>query len=445
MHRLITCLISLALLTGLSFEASAQQMRRITVSLSSAPFESFIQTVEEQTDLRFFYNSTWTDTLRVTMNASSLPLNTVLEQVFSGTSLHYSIYGDAVFITPERQILTELPTDFFNEEKRPQESADVDYTEFLRKEKQKAMAEEKLYQIGTKTNILSGRATIAGTIRDMKSGEPIIGAAVYIEDPMIGVATDQFGRYAITLNKGRHVLVVKSMGMKTTKRQVMLYDNGKLDIEVEEDILPLKEIIVEAERDVRVTGMQMGREKLDIKTMKNIPLALGETDIIKVILTLPGVQAAGEGTSGINVRGGATSQNLILYNDAVIFNPSHLFGFFSTFNPDILKNVELYKSGITADYGGRLSSVLDVRTREGNLKKLSGSGGISPITGRLSLEGPIIKDKSSFLIGARSTYSDWLLKQLDSKELQNSEAAFFDLNASISHQINDDNAVYVSA
>ena len=157
-------------------------------------------------------------------------------------------------------------------------------------------------------------------------------------------------------------------------------------------------------------SLQMGTEKLDIKTMKQIPLALGETDIMKVVLTLPGVQSVGEGTVGLNVRGGSANQNLILFNDAVVYNPSHLFGFFSTFNPDVLKNVELYKSGIQAEYGGRLSSVLDVHTREGNTKKFTGSGGISPITGRISLEGPIVKEKTSFIIGARSTYSPWLLR-----------------------------------
>src|SRR6185369_15306553 len=173
---------------------------------------------------------------------------------------------------------------------------------------------------------------------------------------------------------------------------IMLYADGKLEIELDPDVTPLKEVVVESDKDVRVMGMQMGMEKLDIKTMKNMPLALGEPDVMKVVLALPGVQSVGEGTVGLNVRGGATNQNLILFNDAVIYNPSHLFGFFSAFNPDVVKTVELYKSGIPAEYGGRLSSVLEVNSPEGNKKKFSGSGGISPITGRLTLEGPIIKD-----------------------------------------------------
>ena len=152
--------------------------------------------------------------------------------------------------------------------------------------------------------------------------------------------------------------------------------------------MTLKEVVIEAEKDKNVSGMQMGLEKLDIKTMRQVPTAFGETDILRVVMTLPGVKSVGEGSTGLNVRGGATDQNLILFNDATIYNPSHLFGFFSAFNPDILQGVELYKSAIPAKYGGRLSSVLDITTREGNKKKFAGSGGIGPLTSRLTLEGP---------------------------------------------------------
>jgi hypothetical protein len=175
-----------------------------------------------------------------------------------------------------------------------------------------------------------------------------------------------------------------------------------------------------------------------------VPTAFGETDILRVVLTLPGVKSVGEGSTGMNVRGGSTDQNLIQLNDATIYNPSHLFGFFSAFNPDVLKSVELYKSAIPARYGGRLSSVLEVTSREGNKKQFSGAGGIGLLTSRLTLEGPIIKDKTSILIGGRSTYSDWLLKQLPSKSFNNSEASFYDLNAHISHEIDGKNSVYAT-
>ena len=214
---------------------------------------------------------------------------------------------------------------------------------------------------------------------------------------------------------GRYDLKVRGVGIKNTTRKVVLHGNGKLEIEVEEDIVTLKEVVIEAEKDKNVSGMQMGLEKIDIKTMKQVPTAFGETDLLRVVLTLPGVKSVGEGSTGLNVRGGATDQNLILFNDATLYNPSHLFGFFSAFNPDILQSVELYKSAIPAKYGGRLSSVLDITTREGNKKKFAGSGGIGPLTSRLTLEGPLVKDKSAFIVSGRASYSDWILKQLNDK------------------------------
>ncbi len=193
---------------------------------------------------------------------------------------------------------------------------------------------------------------------------------------------------------------------------------------------------------VNVTSVQMGVEKLNIKTIKQIPTAFGEADILRVVLTLPGVKTVGEASTGFNVRGGSTDQNLILFNDATIYNPSHLFGFFSAFNPDVVKNVELYKSGIPAKYGGRLASVLEITSRDGNKKKFSGSGGIGLLTGRLTLEGPIIKDKTSFILGGRSTYSSWLLGQLKNTAYKNSKASFYDLNLHLTHDFNAKNSMY---
>lgn len=437
----------LLVLVSFSVRAVAQQDIRVTGNFNALPFQKFAQELESKIPFRFYFNPKSTDSLTVTASPQNQPLQELLNQIFAGTDLHYAIDADHnIFITYEREILSNLPDDFFNtgvsQPTRPVDN--FDYTLYEKRVKERKLAETKLYSIGIKSSNLQGNASVAGYVRDAASGSPIIGAAIYVENPMIGVATDQFGYYSIVLSRGRHELKIKSIGMKSTARQIMLYSDGKLNIDVDEEVTPLKEVVVQSERDVRVSGLQMGVEKMDIKTMKQMPLALGETDIMKVVLTLPGVQTVGEGTVGLNVRGGATNQNLILFNDATIYNPSHLFGFFSTFNPDVLNNVELYKSGIAAEYGGRLSSVLDVTSREGNLKKFAGSGGISPITGRLSLEGPIIKDKSSFLIGGRSTYSDWILGKLNTEALRNSEASFYDLNLHLSHKINDKNNVYLS-
>jgi hypothetical protein len=437
---------SLAFLLVIVHGTSGQQSARITGDFNNVAFADFVEAVEKQTPYRFYYKRAWTDSLTVNISANSQTLNQILAQVLGNTELQFAIdRNNNVFITKTRKIATELAVGFFNAEPADANQREVfDFSEYEKQERKKKIAETKLFSIGNKSASLEGRATLAGSIRDASTGEPVIGATVYIERPMIGVATDHFGYYSITIPKGKHELKIKSMGMKGTQRQIMLYSDGKLDIELDQDVTPLKEVVVESQAEARLTNVQMGAEKLDIQTMKQIPLALGETDVMKVVLTLPGVQSVGEGTVGINVRGGATNQNLILLNDAVVYNPSHLFGFFSTFNPDILKNVELYKSGIKAEYGGRLSSVLDVHTREGNLKKISGSGGISPITGRLSLEGPIVKDKTSFIIGGRSTYSNWIMRRLKDDELRRSRASFYDLTAGITHKINDNNHLYLS-
>lgn len=422
----------------------AQQSQRITGHFTT--FDQLVDAIEKQTPYRLYYDRRWTDTLRVAVTSETQAVGPLLEQVFANTLLYFAIDPqNRIFITRERQILPGLAPGFFGEKIPARTEAAFDYADYEKKQKALKAAEAKVNFIGRNTGENTGGATIAGNIRDVNTGEPLIGASVFVENPLVGATTDQTGYYALTLPKGRHELKIQSVGMKSTSRQVMLYSNGRLDIEMEEEIKPLKEVVVEADADAHVMGLQMGMEKLDIKTMKQIPLALGETDIMKVVLTLPGVQSVGEGTVGLNVRGGAANQNLLLLNDAVVYNPSHLFGFFSTFNPDVLKNVELYKSSIGAEFGGRLSSVLDVHTREGNTKKFAGSGGISPITGRLSVEGPLVKDKTSFIIGGRSTYSGWLLKELDSKELRNSSASFYDLTGNLTHKINDNNSLYLSA
>jgi hypothetical protein len=414
------------------FSVSAQES--VSVNLNTSPLPELIKTIEQQTSYRFFYRSDWTDSITVTINVKQEPVTLVLEHALKETDLQYSIHGKTIYITKERPLLTELPVDFFNEGLLEENTMSFDYDLYKKQDVRVKEAKVKTHFIGTKTSNMSGSATLTGTIKDIGSGEMLVGAVIYSKEASVGAVTDQFGDYSITLPRSRHQLEIRSVGMRTTYRHIVLYNNGQLDVELEEEITPLKEVVIQADRDVKVASMQMGTDKLDIKTMKQIPLALGEPDLMKVILALPGVQSVGEGTVGFNVRGGATNQNLILLNDAVIYNPSHLFGFFSTFNPDVIKSAELFKSGITADYGGRLSSVLDVQAREG----------ISPITGRLTLEGPIIKEKSSFIIGFRSTYSDWILRQLDNARFNNSKASFYDITANISHKFDNKNSLHIS-
>jgi hypothetical protein len=428
---------------SISFNTLAQGEKTISGEFSNQPFSNLVTALEQMTDYKFFFYSDQTDSLIVTISFSNKTVSEVLDEAFRNSDFRYSIdVNKYVYITLREPILTELPSNFFSGNNLLDS---VNHKkENTRFEEAEMVKVEKLTIIGTRDANNKSTATVAGYIRAAKTGEPVIGASVLIEKPLIGVATDGNGFYSITLPKGTQQLRIRSIGMKSIDRNVLLHSDGKLNIEMDEDVLPLKEVVVESEKDERVLGLQMGLEKIDIKTMKQIPVALGEVDILKAVLTLPGVQSVGEATVGFNVRGGATDQNLILFNDATIYNPSHLFGFFSAFNADLIKNVELYKSGIPAEYGGRISSVLDIKTREGNKRKWAGSGGISPITGRFALEGPIVKDKSSFLIGGRSTYSDWLLKKIPSSNFQNSKASFYDLNLAITQEINSKNNLYIS-
>ncbi|HZX57475.1 MAG TPA: carboxypeptidase-like regulatory domain-containing protein, partial [Mucilaginibacter sp.] len=425
---------------------SAQDIDKKTISVNfqQASIEQFVTDLEAKTGLHFYYNPPQFDSLKVTVQATDKPLDMILGMAFRNTDFHYAITSQAVFLTKGRQLNTTLAPGFFS---TPTTTAPVaavtDYTEEKQTKVPEATTENKLYEIGIKTNnIKAGNATLAGYVRNIKTGEAIIGASIYNPDSKLGVSTDQFGYYSLTLPRGRQVLIIKGLGLKDTRRRIVLYSDGKLNIEMLEQVTSLKEVTISAEKVANVKSVEMGVNKLDIKSIKQIPTAFGEADVLRVVLTLPGVQSVGEATTGFNVRGGAADQNLILYNDATIYNPSHFFGFFSAFDPDIVKNIELYKSTVPEKYGGRLSSVLEVTDRDGNKKLYTGSAGIGLLTSRLNVEGPIIKDKTSFIFGGRTTYSDWLLSALPDA-YKHSSASFYDLNLGITSQLNDKNTIYL--
>ncbi len=281
-----------------------------------------------------------------------------------------------------------------NEIRSKKNNKEVDFPEEEDAVEKKSLIEYKVFAIGDKNaNNSKSIVTIDGFVKDSKTGEPLTGASVSVEKTRTGVATDQYGYYSLSLPRGRYVLNIQNIGMKDTRRQIILYNDGKLNIDMQQTVIRLKKVIISGQKQSNVRGTFMGVQKLDIKTIKQVPIVFGETDILRVTTTLPGVKTVGESSTGLNVRGGAADQNLILFNDATIYNPSHFFGMFSAFNPDVVKDVELYKSSIPAKYGGRLSSVLDITSREGNKKEFTGTAGIGALTSRLEIEGPLIKDK----------------------------------------------------
>ncbi len=434
----------------LSLNANAQAKEKFTIKeYSQVSAKIFIGDLAQKFNCKIYFEIKDIDSINISLKEGAYSLFEVLQLTIQTNGLQFAIDGFGnVFISKKFQLQTELAINYFDKQTDSLNSKpNIPLPDFSKLEKTQLniSIEQKLFEVGNKTSINDKSETVlAGYVRDFKNGEAISGAIVFVDNSNVKIITDQFGYYTLRLPRGRHTLYVSSMGMKDTKRELQLYSEGKLNIEMNEYIASLKAVTVVNDRRSNLRGTQMGVDKVSIKTIKQLPSVLGESDVLRVVLTLPGVTSVGEASTGFNVRGGAADQNLILLNDATIYNPSHLFGFFSAFNADVVKSVELYKSAIPEKYGGRLSSVLEVSTRDGNSKKLSGSGGIGLLTSRLTLEGPIKKDKTSFILSGRTTYSNWILNQIPEESYKNSKASFYDLNLQITHQFNAKNSLYIT-
>ncbi|MDA0973454.1 MAG: carboxypeptidase-like regulatory domain-containing protein, partial [Bacteroidetes bacterium] len=287
--------------------------------------------------------------------------------------------------------------------------------------------------------------TISGYIQDGQTGESLIGATVFEKEGLRGTTTNTYGYFSIALPKGTYDIRVTFLGYQEYQETIELSASVTRKIELQSNAILTNEVVIEAERKSNVSSTQMSVAKLDVKQVKSLPAVFGEVDILKTIQLLPGVSSIGEGNAGFYVRGGGPDQNLILLDEAVVYNASHLFGFFSVFNADAIKNVELIKGGMPANYGGRLASVLDISMNEGNNKEFSGSGGIGLISSRLTLEGPIKKDEASFIVSGRRTYIDILTKPLiKGTDFEGTGYFFYDLNAKVNWRISDKDRVFLS-
>ena len=285
--------------------------------------------------------------------------------------------------------------------------------------------------------------TLSGIITDAKNNETLIGVNLYFPDLKIGTTTNEYGFYSISVPQGNQNLIISYLGYQNIQQSISLTKNSKMNWALTENGEMLNEVIISTNQGQTNTRTpEMSVNKLSMATIKKMPVVLGEVDVIKSILLLPGVTNAGEGASGFNVRGGGADQNLILLDEATIYNSSHVFGFFSVFNPDAIKDLKLYKGGIPARFGGRASSVLDIYQKDGNSNDFHMNGGIGLISSRLLAEGPIVKDRGSFLIGGRASYAHLFLKL--SEEQKNNSAYFYDLNTKLNYKINDNNNIYLS-
>ena len=333
----------------------------------------------------------------------------------------------------------ELPPEWFSKNETSSERSTL--LAAIEQEAMIASYRNKTYEIGRK-GAGEGRAKVSGVVRDVASGEALGAVLVSDRSGRNYCYTDKEGRYSLSLPTGENLLTFREYSMEDMDIHVIVNSSGELDIVMREKVTALQSAYVTAEgmADHRRAGM--GIEKLSQSTITHVPSAFGEGDIIKTVLTLPGVKSVGEASSGFNVRGGSSDQNLILLDGGTIYNPGHLFGIFSAFNTDVVDDIELYKSSIPVRYGGRISSVLDIGTRSGNAERLHGSLGLGILTSHLSLEGPIIKNRTSFVLGGRTTYSDWLLRQIPrSSGYAGGNASFSDVNLGLTHRIDERNSL----
>lgn len=436
MNRLFTFLIFLFW----SIQGFAQvETPKISGIYMGMSFPRFAKSIEEETSYRFIYREADVDSLTVNLQAQNVELRTLLNQVFSGSGLFFTIDSQKqVWITKGKPLTLDFPSTYFD---ILSDSIPTKTDEGLG-----AFAKNQRFSIGrTSDKPDSKQATISGIVTSVESGKPMSGAVVVEKTNFTQVTTDREGRFQITLDKGRHTIYVQNIGGYQEQRHIDLRGDGILNIEIQENILSLDEVVVSSGALSFVNKLEMGVQSLSIAEVKRLPAVMGEVDVLRGILTMPGVNTAGEATVGFNVRGGSADQNLILYGQSTVFNPSHVFGFFSAFNSDMVSGVELHKGSVPVNYGGRLSSVLEIEPKFGRTEKIGGSGGIGILTSRLSLDGPIEKN-TTLLIGGRTTYSNWALDLLEQNaELSGSNVSFYDWNVNIQHRVNDKNSLELTS
>lgn len=434
----------------LFFQLVLLKGQTINLQRDSISFPEIIYILEKQSDFQFYYADNWVENKIFNVNFQETNINEVINWLGNKSHLNFKILSKKnIVFTKDYKVKTNFSEDYL----RFLSHMEIQKTDTIKYEAPKALTQEKntiseeykVFTIGNRAkNPNKRKVTLSGKITDTETGEPLIGTVVYIDDLKNGTVTNQYGLYTFALPVGSYKIEYRSVGMKTTHRNIVILSDGNLDLGMKSKPTSLKEIVVTAKSEDAVRNLRMGVEKITMKTLKQLPLGMGEADIIKSTLLLPGVQSVGEASNGFNVRGGNTDQNLILLNEAPIINTSHFFGFFSGFNSDVIKDITLYKSGIPANYGGRVSSVLDLKLKDGNKKNYKLNGGISPVSGRLTFEGPINKGKGSFILAGRTTYSDWVLKLLKDEKLKKSKANFHDLQGNLHYEFDDKNSVFLS-
>lgn len=428
---------------------SIQTPQNVQNSLKTA-----LNQLEAKTGFKFFYDENWLQSIPAKANISNLDLTDALNELLKDSSLNYYVLNDEkrVILIQNGIIYDALPKGFFGQSDSIQNTRNTVYQEqvanpvFYDSKGQKGRRKYPVVRLGkTDKSKQKSAYNLQGRAINARTKEVIPDLAIRVSGSNRVVVTDANGNFDIELPSGYNRIRASAMGIANTERELLIYSDATYDFEFEESLEQLEEVVVAADAIRNVKETTTGKEKIDLEESKNIPLVLGERDLLQVAKALPGISSAGEGASGLNVRGGKTDQNLVLLDDAVIYNPTHFFGLFQALNPFTTKGVEIYKGTLPVEHGGRLSSLFDIRSKDGNVEKISGEGSIGPVTGNLALEFPVKKDTSSLMIGGRGAYANYILKSLEDPALNNSSASFYDGIIKYNHKINEKNELKATA
>ncbi|MFP2996184.1 TonB-dependent receptor [Spongiivirga sp. MCCC 1A20706] len=419
---------------------------------NTSKFKDQLLALENKYGVTFYYTEDWLNNLTAPKTVNAGNLNEQLQQLLKDTSLNFYFYDDkTVILTNGVAIYNELPDGFFirsdsTTSTKPTTIKRYSNPIFVEEYREQTKSQFKRVTVGkTSKNASSNTAQLSGTVYNQNTNEPIPNLVVSVKGSNKKITTDQNGNYSLELPLGKNIITTRSLGIENATFEVLLFSTGTFNILLNEKVERLDEVTVEANIKKNVEEVSPGTTRVESEKSKNIPLVFGERDIFQVATTLPGISKAGEGAAGYNVRGGKTDQNLFLIDNAVLYNPSHFFGLFQALNPYTTKGVDIYKGNIPAQYGGRLSSVFDIKSITGNTQNFQGEASIGPVTGNIALQIPIKKEKSSLVVGARGTYSDWILRSLDDPQLNGSSANFFDVIAKYDHNFNENSNLSTSA
>ena len=413
----------------------AQEKKWSPAVYKDIPFKDFAASTQSLQKIRFFYKDEWVRDLKLKEYPENYSLSDLLDDLLRGTGIYYYI---------NRQGNVVLTKDFAIKVSPASKDTEKTYlppSDYSITTEEHHKNENIFIEIGNPAEKnYAGKVIISGYIKNSDTKEPVVGATILAQDLSTGTFSNGYGFYTLDLHRGVHILQFSCLGMKEKLININLNGKGELNVEMNTVLIPIKETIISAKKSMILQRFEVGMEKINIQSFKLLPTTLGETDIVKSVLLIPGVKSVGEGSAGFNVRGGSADQNLILLYGAPVYNSSHFFGFFSSVNPAIIKDATLYKGGIPSRYGGRISSVLDIGTNEGK-DEFAGSAGISPITTQIMVEGPLIRDTLHYIITGRTTYSNWILGLLNNKNLSESRASFYDINGKITYELNKSNKI----